>query len=309
MGVDKMRLVFVIAHIFLTSIHYIITNDTIQPTQLPKMPVQYGYQLSHYQIIEIFKQLSDNRASISRLDALLTDMDEKIKQQKLNLAKKDKRIRRLENKLLVQQFRHTNRPDNGLQNRTSFRATGVTASLKRVETKVNTALTLLKKFDNDISKNPITKPMPVNSKIVTAQDSAVRIFVRRTLEASNDLLKFNDVKINEGGGYDPFTGYFTAPVKGAYFFTVNIIKHREKECWFNLNFRENGATKYSVLASAYSSQGQNPSYQNMATSAIVHLKEGDQVFVRFYGKTTTWDFTDDNVKRVYKWNTMSGFLL
>lgn len=42
----------------------------------------------------------------------------------------------------------------------------------------------------------------------------------------NHIIKFERVLVNEGNGYDPSTGKFTAPVDGVYFFSWTYHTNR-----------------------------------------------------------------------------------
>ena len=43
-----------------------------------------------------------------------------------------------------------------------------------------------------------------------------------------EILKYDKVVINAGGGLNPSTGVFTCPVGGTYMFTVHLATHKDK---------------------------------------------------------------------------------
>merc|ERR1711879_1027530 len=109
------------------------------------------------------------------------------------------------------------------------------------------------------------------------------VFVRHTETVSNNgIFKFNDVQVNIGDGYDQFTGYFTAPVNGMYYFSINISKDKNTISWYNVNFRKKNKSDYDILTSAHSGGSSEVNgYENMAVSTLVELKQGDQLYVHF----------------------------
>lgn len=46
----------------------------------------------------------------------------------------------------------------------------------------------------------------------------------------NDIVKYDTVITDEGGNYDPSTGYFTCPVTGLYYFSASSGSHDGHVC-------------------------------------------------------------------------------
>jgi hypothetical protein len=110
---------------------------------------------------------------------------------------------------------------------------------------------------------------------------------------SSGTLVFPHVVYNIGGGYDPNTGVFTAPVDGLFAFFVNIQSDGSNQ--IRVNLVHNGTSKVRVMA-------YTPSYSSGSNLAVLKLQKGDRVRVRhYYG---TGYYTDDAPT-----TTFSGWLI
>jgi len=178
-------------------------------------------------------------------------------------------------------------------------------SLKNMENKIDSILKNQESLKNSALRIIDSNIVPVIGS-PPLKIPQVRLFVRNTArKVVTGIYKFNDIQMNVGGGYDPFTGYFTAPVKGVYYFSLNILK-RSTDSWFNLNHRKNGETGHKTVTSAICSAS-NARYANMAASTIIALDEGDQLYVDFHGSSANWNWKKNG--KPHAWNTMSGFLI
>ncbi|XP_019116012.2 complement C1q-like protein 2 [Larimichthys crocea] len=109
-------------------------------------------------------------------------------------------------------------------------------------------------------------------------------------------LVYRHVYSNIGGHYSPETGYFTAPVKGVYYFTFTSF------CW-GASTKGCGGTLYrnaNRIVSWYDYPSSHPSSQS--NSAVLQLEVGDHVNVRLWHNMRI----SDNVN---KYSSFSGFLL
>jgi hypothetical protein len=94
-------------------------------------------------------------------------------------------------------------------------------------------------------------------------------------------LTFQGTACNVGGGMDPDTGVFTAPMGGTYLFVFHIATHDNKKALVSI--RLNGEEVASVFDQNHKDNHKN----SMAgTTIIINVKKGDEVVV--YAYTGTW---------------------
>merc|ERR1712193_52884 len=94
-------------------------------------------------------------------------------------------------------------------------------------------------------------------------------------------LTFQGCSVNVGGGMDPDTGCFIAPLGGSYLFVFHIATHDNKKAL--LSIRLNGEEVASVFDQNHKDNHKN----SMAgTTIVLNLKKGDEVCV--YAYTGTW---------------------
>ena len=91
------------------------------------------------------------------------------------------------------------------------------------------------------------------------------------LKGIDDVVKFDDVKVNRGQGYDPSTGVFTAPRKGLYHFSCVIMAHGNQEVQYQLNKND---ARYLL---GYSNKSGSAT---STISDVVEMKKGDRVFIK-----------------------------
>ena len=92
-----------------------------------------------------------------------------------------------------------------------------------------------------------------------------------TLSGINSVIKFEDVRVNRGKGYDPSTGVFTAPRKGLYHISCLILGMNGNVVPYQLNKND------AVYTYGYSTKGVNTS---STISSLVEMKKGDRVFIK-----------------------------
>merc|ERR1712241_989948 len=121
-------------------------------------------------------------------------------------------------------------------------------------------------------------------KAVAAKPLSVYFDAYRTKAydgGGEENLTFNGTSANVGGGMDPDTGVFNAPVGGSYMFVFHIATHDNKKAL--LSIRLNGEEVASVFDQNHKDNHKN----SMAgTTILLDLKAGDEVCV--YAYTGTW---------------------
>uniref|UniRef100_A0A8C4QUQ1 C1q and TNF related 3 n=1 Tax=Eptatretus burgeri TaxID=7764 RepID=A0A8C4QUQ1_EPTBU len=111
----------------------------------------------------------------------------------------------------------------------------------------------------------------------------------------NSGIIFSSVEANLGNYFDIITGRFTAPVTGAYFFTFSMLKHEDAEETF-VYLMLNGETVITMF-----SYGLKGKHDTAANSAVLKLKDGDEVWLRLGNGAIHGDHQ--------RFSTFCGFLL
>lgn len=117
----------------------------------------------------------------------------------------------------------------------------------------------------------------------------------------SQVVKYNQVQLNIGGGYHKYRGRFVAPVKGTYvfFFSLEPTPGTKASFFITVNNRE--------MVEGVS--GAIPNEFNMSSNmVIVSLRKGDHVSVMSHHSTSFWKI-DPRQRLRFKGNTFSGFLL
>ncbi|XP_045898797.1 complement C1q tumor necrosis factor-related protein 3-like [Micropterus dolomieu] len=112
---------------------------------------------------------------------------------------------------------------------------------------------------------------------------------------TDTTLIYRAVKTNIGNTYSPYTGIFTAPVAGVYYFTIFYHaggSHQAKLYLYKNNeMMVRAQDHWSVFDTA----------DNGGNAVFLQLQQGDQVYVRMAANSHVWGYDYDT--------TFSGFLV
>jgi hypothetical protein len=92
-----------------------------------------------------------------------------------------------------------------------------------------------------------------------------------TITGINSEVKFEDVKVNRGQGYDPSTGVFTAPRKGLYHVACLILGGNGHVVHYQLNKND------AAYTNGYATKGIHTA---STISSLVEMMKGDRVFIK-----------------------------
>ncbi|XP_053180634.1 complement C1q-like protein 2 isoform X3 [Scomber japonicus] len=109
-------------------------------------------------------------------------------------------------------------------------------------------------------------------------------------------LKFSKVFAHLGQAYSPTTGLFTAPVRGVYYFSFNIMDQR-KNVWTGVYLYHND--KRLLLNDDYNDEHAN---NRISNSLALQLEKGDLVYMVLPAHRSVFDDANDHT-------TFNGFLL
>ena len=112
--------------------------------------------------------------------------------------------------------------------------------------------------------------------------------------ATNERVVFATVDLNEGKGYDPSTGIFTAPASGVYVFDWTTLHHLTKYAYTSVIV--NGKQKSWSHCHDVSSK----TFLPCSKMTVVKLKQGDKVWIGvFSGQANMY----------HKYTSFSGYKL
>ena len=88
---------------------------------------------------------------------------------------------------------------------------------------------------------------------------------------AHDAIKFNDVSLNIGNGYNPSTGKFTAPVDGVYQISLSYLQRNGYASYVRL-FKD--GTMYSEV------HANHKNHDQLSKTVLIQLKKGQTVWAR-----------------------------
>lgn len=92
------------------------------------------------------------------------------------------------------------------------------------------------------------------------------------------IIKFGQVLVNEGSGYNPTTGKFTAPLDGVYSFSWSYCTNSGTIAYV-------GGYVDGKLITRISNASQNSGWKNTSGHLVFKLKKGNQFWVQVYNQT------------------------
>ncbi|XP_059188014.1 complement C1q-like protein 3 [Centropristis striata] len=108
-------------------------------------------------------------------------------------------------------------------------------------------------------------------------------------------LKYNKVFTNFGDAYNPATGFFTAPVRGVYYFQFTMCGHRTGYMGVHV-YKNNQRIMYNL------ENKEEEGYEYMTNSVVLELMAGDEIHLVL---PKTFSLYENE----YSQNTFSGSLL
>lgn len=135
----------------------------------------------------------------------------------------------------------------------------------------------------------------VSSKQVCAENAVGFTAYPATMRSydEGDIIYFDTVISNYGGGFDPLTGVFECPYTGFYMFYVSVTAEVEENADMNIHL-ENTGDLVQVMPNF-------SDYDSASNSAFIECLEGQRVYVR----SGSPNFNFGGNKR----NSFSGFLV
>ncbi|XP_061186955.1 complement C1q-like protein 2 [Saccostrea echinata] len=101
----------------------------------------------------------------------------------------------------------------------------------------------------------------------------------------NTIIKYEDVLLNKGKGYDPKTGIFTAPEDGVYFFEWTFITTKKSSVYIEAVV--DGVRKASTCV-----YHQQSNHVSTSGHLLYELKRGNKVWIRTFYITAGYMYAD-----------------
>lgn len=118
-----------------------------------------------------------------------------------------------------------------------------------------------------------------------------KLRIHDSRQKHDGVLKFADVSLNQGRGYDPDTGVFTCPAAGLYHFVVSVTVYGRGQCAILKNGEK-------VVSLYHANEPDTLSYNSSHVASVgglVRLVQQDQVWVNLWGEGRHDIFaTEDN---------------
>merc|ERR1719435_497381 len=251
-----------------------------------KRRLQEAQEASENGTIQLYKKMQGENLAREAEIAELRDMLEREKQELKDKMEKEKAeiVGKLESE--NQQLR------DKLAGEKQFLQGNIDGNHNNANKRINELAEKLAgqiKNGNNAIKDPTDKMIKENALLRNLMSQPLSIYFDafRTEDyelGGEEYLTFSGTKCNLGGGMDAKSGVFTAPMAGAYSFTIHICTHDMKKGLLSL--RCNG----NELASFYD-QNHDSNHKNsmVGQSVVVELVEGDKVQVYMYTHTGIMD--------------------
>ncbi|XP_062615411.1 myosin-2 heavy chain, non muscle-like [Saccostrea cucullata] len=203
-------------------------------------------------------------------------MQEKFKQLSLRLNTSVENLNNdiiTTNKTMLQSVSDLENSQNMIQNSISVNISktldDMMAEVKQSkydQLQLSSSVSSLEVFRMNLTNNLLDKPKKV----------AFSASVRSSSSSWNSgALVFSSVITNEGNGYNPSNGIFTAPIGGMFVFFVNVQTYGSKDIYVDIVL--NGSRKVRTMA--YGSSGSYSAGPNMV---VLTLQRRDAVWVKHY---------------------------
>ncbi|XP_052810472.1 uncharacterized protein LOC128238518 [Mya arenaria] len=147
--------------------------------------------------------------------------------------------------------------------------------MDKQRTSIQTDLEVLRNEREEFNKH-VNETMKNMQQLSKPQNATVLFraweVVEYTLSNGNDIIIFNGMLYNVGGGYNSTTGKFTAPVTGIYLFIVNLCPPSSGSIFYAI------VAKGDVVANGHTHSVSG--YPCVSGDAIVQLHANDVVYVK-----------------------------
>ncbi|XP_061195794.1 uncharacterized protein LOC133204028 [Saccostrea echinata] len=240
----------------------------------------FGLNKHTLEMERMFPVLIEENSEIlsTKLNTSLEIMNNDLRYSNANLSKSLLNIENSQNAAISSMFDDINKTMGDIRTKVK--------QSQYDQLKLSTTVSYLEAFQMNITRN-------------LSQRVAFTVGVSSTSTSWNSgTLVYDKVINNVGGGYNPNTGIFTAPVEGNYVFYVTIQSYKNNAIYVDIVL--NGSSKVRSIAFPNWPHEQYDTGTNLVT---LQLQKGDAVWVRFNYGIGYWTTSDTPA------TTFSGFLM
>jgi len=251
-----------------------------------KLRLQEAQEASENGTIQLYKKMQGE--NLAR-EAEIAELRDRLNREKTELAEK---LEKEKNEIKERLEKENQELKDKLANEKQFLQGNIDGNHNHANKRINELAEKLAgqlKNGNSAIKDLTDKMIKENALLRTLMSQPLSIYFDAYRTDDYDLggeeyLTFSGTRSNLGGGMDAKSGVFTAPMAGAYSFTIHICTHDMKKGLLSL--RCNG----NELASFYD-QNHDSNHKNsmVGQSVVAELSEGDKVQVYMYTHTGTMD--------------------
>ncbi|XDV25828.1 hypothetical protein PO909_029678 [Leuciscus waleckii] len=236
---------------------------------------------------------TDIHAALRELTATVTEQKANIRELTATVTEQKVNIRELTATVTEQKTINRELTATVTEQKTNIRELTATVTEQKVNireemNKKNDEISNLTLSQVELRKENRDREIAFSAGLIQSGDGYIGPFT------SEITLTYRNVFTNIGNAYNPITGVFTAPLKGAYMFRISVFGHGPTHAAASIY--KNGER----VVTAFAHQPQNE--LNSSNGVVLILEVGDVVYVRLWPNTRIFD-NDNNH------STFSGFLL
>ncbi|XP_050977661.1 uncharacterized protein LOC127172440 [Labeo rohita] len=226
--------------------------------------------------------------SFPDIHAALRELTATVTEQKANIRALETRLREQQTFILEELNRKTDALEMRLRD-TEKAAEQQTFILEELNKKTDDISNLTQSQVEELRKENRDREIAFSTSLMQSGSGHVGPFT------TDITLTYKNVYTNVGNAYNPITGIFTAPLKGAYWFSFSVAGVNSEAS--TASIMKNG--QRVVTAHAHQSQG----VLNSSKGVVLILEVGDVVYVNLWSGRRIYDESNKH------FNTFSGYLL
>ena len=163
-------------------------------------------------------------------------------------------------------------------------------------------------FKSEMQANTLTMQSELEEKLMNKLMEPEVFFqvIRKSGENYKaNPITFDEATVNVGDSVNPSTGTFTANVNGLYFFTFSSTTSKTESSFTRVHVMKNNEDLYAIILDGNDNNG-NDKFNNLNSSWMMRLQQGDQVYLRIAGGTRGTLFANAVVHMIWTGNLLKA---